>query len=126
MIIGKFLFPELPSPEKPIIKWFRAENTLTVVSVTPDDIRWDDLEIEHKGLDWVSKPGHEFVRAGDTLWKLSGIVKIYYKPTGDLLATFDFQESTEDINPASGNNGNTEPNYFYPFIKAFCNLFPFF
>jgi len=68
------------------------DHSLTVVAVIPDNIRWDDLRIEHEGSVIIisDDDGDGFVDAGEMILCVYGHTEIYYKPTNTLIATFEF------------------------------------
>lgn len=70
-------------------------HTLTVVAVIPDNIRWDDLRIEHEGsviIIIISDDGDGFVDAGEGIFSLYGLVEIFYEPTDTLIGSWEFSE----------------------------------
>jgi hypothetical protein len=64
-------------------------HTLTVVSVSPDNIPWNDIRIED-GDGFIVRPAHEFVEPGDIIQALDGFVQIYHIPTNTLIGEWYF------------------------------------
>jgi uncharacterized membrane protein YvbJ len=68
-------------------------NTLTVVSVSPDNLRWGDIEISVSSGGTFNTEGlsaDSTIKSGDQLTNCDGTITIRYIKTNTLLGTWDF------------------------------------
>jgi len=90
-IFGIYTYQEvIPEPPPEIILSADYDaGTLTVLSVAPSDIKWEDLDIsDEDGL--IVRPDKEYVESGDKIIGLDGLVTITYMPTDIVIGMWDF------------------------------------
>ena len=89
--IGTIIGVVDPSPEKlPEIMFQKddANNTLTIVSVDPDDVQWSD--IDEIGSGECDPLPEGLVLAGDSIGNCSGIIVLRYIPMNEVIGIFEF------------------------------------
>lgn len=65
-----------------------VNNTLTVISVTPEDTFWDDIDQIGSGTCDPLPTGN--VSAGDVITNCSGIIVLRYIPTSGVIGVYEF------------------------------------
>jgi hypothetical protein len=92
-ICGGYRYIHDVQPEIPSITFVQDEedHTLTVLTVEPDDVLWDHLDIYNEGdITGISEDGDGIVESGEFIFSLYGLVEIYHEPTDVLLGTWQF------------------------------------
>ncbi len=83
-LLGSYTFFDFPSIA---YTWNDDTNIITLVSVSPEYVRWDKFEFvgncNTSGLD-------DFVTAGDQITNCYGTISLTYIPTNTLFGTWDF------------------------------------